>query len=385
MQSGLALLVSVDPATIQQFVCALRQLSIAPDICQDATTAIRLLNRRRFDAVIVDLQLGEQSGLILDAVRGSAANRTAVTFAIGSGAEDTAVLRNRSGFVFEKPLSAQSIRSTLKPAYGLILRERRRYFRCPVSIPVVILRRTKPEVRCYSVNISEEGMALSTFVPLGPGEEVQVQFTLPGQKVSFLTESTICWWKTGHLGVRFVSLSKERKSELQGWLSRKLEEMLPEFVAGTFQRKDTLTGTFAPLFPGSKSLLNTATERAAQPAIDGPGEVSVCGHTRRWQRCSLDVPVRVIVSNSDRTKFYEGRGNELSEGGMAVTVGVELKPGENVAIEFTPPYAGHPIRVRGTVRNRAGYRYGVEFVIDGAEESEQVKRLRLMLQTLSPS
>jgi hypothetical protein len=56
-----------------------------------------------------------------------------------------------------------------------------------------------------------------------------------------------------------------------------------------------------------------------------------------------------------------------------------------VAIEFTPPYAGHPIRVRGTVRNRTGYRYGVEFLIEGSEECDQVKRLRLMLQTLSPS
>jgi hypothetical protein len=81
-----------------------------------------------------------------------------------------------------------------------------------------------PEVRCYSVNVSEGGMAVSTFVPLSPGEEVQVQFTLPDHKVPFLAESRICWLKTGQLGVRFVSLSRERKSELQDWLSQKLEE-----------------------------------------------------------------------------------------------------------------------------------------------------------------
>lgn len=54
-----------------------------------------------------------------------------------------------------------------------------------------------------------------------------------------------------------------------------------------------------------------------------------------------------------------------------------------MALEFTPPYADPPIRVRGTVRNRAGYRYGVEFLIENAEESEQVNRLRPMLQVLS--
>ena len=44
-----------------------------------------------------------------------------------------------------------------------------------------------PEVLCHSVNISEGGMAVSTFVPLIAGEEVQVQFTLPDH------ERVHCW------------------------------------------------------------------------------------------------------------------------------------------------------------------------------------------------
>jgi CheY-like chemotaxis protein len=241
MAIGLALLVSADPVTIQQFSHALQELSISPDVCREVPAATGLLNHRKFDAVIVDLQLGEQAGLILNEVHLSPSNRTAVTFAIsGSDAERTA-FRKRSEFVFERPLSAESIRNTLKPAYGLILRERRRYFRCPISMPVVLLRRTMPEVRCQSVNISEGGMAVSTCVPLVAGEDVQVQFTLPGHEVPFLAESKVCWWKTGHLGVRFMSLSQAHKSELQGWLSRKLEQILPEVVAGKFreQRKKT--------------------------------------------------------------------------------------------------------------------------------------------------
>jgi CheY-like chemotaxis protein len=238
MAIALALLVSADPVTIQRCSRALQELSISPDVCQEATSAVHLLNRRKFDAVIVDLQLGEQAGLILDEVHLSPSNRTAVTFAISGSATEGTAFRKRSEFVFERPLSPQSIRSTLKPAYGLILRERRRYFRCPISIPVSILRQRMPEVRCYSVNISEGGMAVNTFVPLIAGEDVQVQFTIPDHKVPFVMESKICWLKTGRLGVRFVSLSPERKSELQGWLSRKLEESLPESVACQFRKAE---------------------------------------------------------------------------------------------------------------------------------------------------
>ncbi len=82
-------------------------------------------------------------------------------------------------------------------------------------------------------------------------------------------------------------------------------------------------------------------------------------------------------------KLYDGRGNELNQGGMAVTAGVELKVGREVAVEFTPPFTGLPIRVRGIVRNRTGYRYGLEFVTANAEETEQVTHLRSLLQTLT--
>jgi hypothetical protein len=237
MAIAFALLVSAGPVTIGQFSLALRELSISPVICQEAAGAVRILNRRKFDAVVVDLQLGQQYELILDGLNRSLSNRTAVTFAISSSEVDaTAAFHRRTGFVFGRPLSPQSIRNALKPAYGLILRERRRYFRCPISNPVIILRRNMTEVRCRSVNISEGGMALSAVVPLDAGEDVQVQFALPDHKEPFLAKSTICWLKTGHFGVRFVSLPLERKSELQQWLSRKLEEKLPASIARQFQK-----------------------------------------------------------------------------------------------------------------------------------------------------
>ena len=79
---------------------------------------------------------------------------------------------------------------------------------------------------------------MSTFVPLSAGESVRIQYILPDLKLRFVAESKIIWWKTGHLGVRFLSFSQGRKSELQDWLPQKLEEMLPESVAGKFQKAE---------------------------------------------------------------------------------------------------------------------------------------------------
>jgi hypothetical protein len=103
---------------------------------------------------------------------------------------------------------------------------------------------------------------------------------------------------------------------------------------------------------------------------------------RRSIRYKLDVPLRVIFHKQDATLIREGRGTEISEYGMCVMAGVELKFGEEVEIEFTLPYSGEPIRVPGAVRNRNGYRYGCEFTLDGQGERKDVSRLRQALQTL---
>jgi hypothetical protein len=61
-------------------------------------------------------------------------------------------------------------------------------------------------------------------------------------------------------------------------------------------------------------------------------------------------------------------------------VGVELEIGEEIEIEFTPPYSGEPIRVVSTVRNRDGYRYGCEFMPEVQGTDQVGARLRQALQ-----
>jgi hypothetical protein len=103
---------------------------------------------------------------------------------------------------------------------------------------------------------------------------------------------------------------------------------------------------------------------------------------RRWPRFQINVPIRAIVRRDNRVRIVDGRGNELNEGGMAVFAGLELRTGEFVEIEFTPPYQGLPIRVRSIVRNRRGYFYGVEFLLETAEDEQKVSLIRQTLQAM---
>jgi hypothetical protein len=90
----------------------------------------------------------------------------------------------------------------------------------------------------------------------------------------------------------------------------------------------------------------------------------------------------VLKHTDEKVRYIDGRGNELNEGGMTVNAGVELDLGELVDVEFTPPYTGEPIRARAAVRNRNGYRYGLEFMMESPEDCEHVVEIRIALQAM---
>lgn len=232
---GCVLLVCADSALIQQLAEGMQQLAIATEVCVDVSTALRLLNRKKFEAVIVDVGL-PQANEMLGQVRLSPANRTAVTFAITDSGQASR-FEIQPNFLMEKPLSASSVGRTFKAAFGSIVRERRRSFRCPIQIEAD-LQVNGEEVACHIVNISEGGMAIADSPSLKPGARLRVLFTLPGEPVRFKIESEVCWYDgKGRSGLRSLMIPSEQKSILQQWLAVKLEEGLPESVARQFRKE----------------------------------------------------------------------------------------------------------------------------------------------------
>lgn len=232
---GRVLLICNDSASILQLTEGMRSFAIATEVCDQVSMALPLVNRQKFEAIIVDCGLG-QTEEILEQVRLSASNRTAVTFAI-TDPQNPYSLPIQPNFVIEKPLSEGAVGRTLKAAFGLIVRERRRSFRCPVTIAAVVLS-SGTETNCHLVNLSEGGMAIAELPLLKAGAQVQVQFVLPGQRDYFTIQSQVCWYdETGRAGLRSLQVPPAQKSVLQEWLAAKLEEDLPEAVASQFRKR----------------------------------------------------------------------------------------------------------------------------------------------------
>ena len=233
---GRALLVSNDSNVIRQLNNSMQQFAIAADICRDLATAANLINIRKFEAIVVDLALGEQGIDVLERIRRSPSNQNSVTFAVVDS-DGVADAKFQPNFIIAKPLTEDLIGSVLKAALGLIIRDYRRYFRCPLVVPVLIRLEGMAKVPCTMMNISEGGLAVNTVVHFNPGTAVKVEFTLPGKPTAFALDAEICWCDgKGLAGLHFRPASLEHRQRLQSWLSEKIEEGIPEPMARLFQK-----------------------------------------------------------------------------------------------------------------------------------------------------
>jgi len=229
---GTALIVSEDAVATRQLAEAMQELALSVEVCIKVSDSLDRVNHSKLEVAFIDFSLGN----VLQQVRGSASHRNAVTFAITGNSAETEYALRAGSTLRSRPLTFDSIRRTLNAAYGLIVRERRRYFRYPISLPATASRKGESEVFGRTVNISERGVALSTSAPLMPGTEVTIQFTLTNPQLAITADCKVCWHNDkGQSGLLFLFLPSNLSSELQAWLARRLEEQLPDPVTQRFQ------------------------------------------------------------------------------------------------------------------------------------------------------
>jgi len=79
---------------------------------------------------------------------------------------------------------------------------------------------------------------------------------------------------------------------------------------------------------------------------------------RRRQRQLLNTSVQVFTGSA----HLHAVGINLSDVGMCLFSLANLRLGSQIEVEFVPPGADEPVREYGTVRHRALYLYGIEFL-----------------------
>jgi c-di-GMP-binding flagellar brake protein YcgR len=95
---------------------------------------------------------------------------------------------------------------------------------------------------------------------------------------------------------------------------------------------------------------------------------------RRFKRVKLDIRVKLRRWEDPEEAAIVVRTFEMSEGGMSVYASVTLDVDTDLATEFTLPGSDEVLKVRASVRNRRGFRCGVEFVNLTVMQAAEIRR-----------
>lgn len=229
-----SLLVSKDAALVGVLRPTLEKISVNVLVCAETGSGRESLAKRKFDAVIIDCDDLPDGFQMLQNLRQTQSNSKSVAFAVLNGKTTTQeAFKSGANFVLQKPLTPLHATRCFHAALNFMVRERRRYYRYPVDMPVHVSIARVGEVVAKSTNLSESGIALSVTSKLEKDMTVGLRFTLPMTNISLDLKGQIAWADgSGHAGIRFVEVPQSSQYQLEKWLTDRLQSEMPAKLQG---------------------------------------------------------------------------------------------------------------------------------------------------------
>jgi hypothetical protein len=178
------------------------------------------LEQSKYEALLLDFDTVQQTAAILASVRQSPVNKNAVIFAVVGSADARQRAKDEGAtFFLERPLQGDGMRRVLQAAYGLMTRERRRYFRCAADAAVELVRSSGEKVSCNTLNVSSNGMGVKSPISFDLGEKLGISLALPGVDALIRASGTVVWDdKHGKTGFSMECSNSQMQRELDCWL-----------------------------------------------------------------------------------------------------------------------------------------------------------------------
>jgi CheY-like chemotaxis protein len=229
-----SLLISRDAALLGVLRPALEKISVNVQVCAETQPGSEMLAKRKFDAVIIDCDDLQNGVDLLRALRQTQSNARSVAFAVVNGKTTTQdAFQSGANFVLQKPLTPLHAARCFNAALNFMVRERRRYFRHPVDMPLRIILPHSPELTATATNVSEGGMAVRVLGKLPKDTQARFGFTLPAVNISLELKGEVAWADgTGHVGIRFVEVPQSSQYQLDKWLTDRLQDEMPDRLQG---------------------------------------------------------------------------------------------------------------------------------------------------------
>lgn len=185
----------------------------------------------RFDAVIFDYPDVNDVTKAIMSVRTGKVNRYSIILALVSDSRAAATARNAgASFTIQRsPALREDMDRAVQSAYALIVRERRRYERHPVSVTVEVVCSGRT-ISGKMIDISERGACLECSLP-PHAKSLELAFLLPGSNQQVKMEGITAWARGSQVGIQFTSSQESSQSRLVQWLRSHIDGPSNGYVA----------------------------------------------------------------------------------------------------------------------------------------------------------
>lgn len=217
------LLVGLDETVVRPVRAALNTIGVR---CEYVTysTGVDRVQKGRYEAIVLMYDGSPVAAEMVQRIRSGVSNRDSVIFLMSTPSSQESAFRVRANFFMSPPITEQSVITTFKAAYGLLVRSRSRWHREEVNGQAFLNLGLIKNVPATIVNLSQGGMAVKCAQLLRQQQLVLARFGLPGTDELLCVSAQVVWTRAdGTVGLRFSDVPEPTAKVLRNWVEEKLE------------------------------------------------------------------------------------------------------------------------------------------------------------------
>lgn len=352
----------------------LEDLAIRFESCPDLARAAIRLAQDHFDLVLLDCDSRSDLLTLLEEIRQSRINESSMAIVVLPEQQGVHEIFSLGvNFVLYKPVDYERAASTLRAAYAVVHRDKRRKARTRVHAHATFDYDNIERAKAVLVDLAEDGMAVQFGGRVPPTSKIYFHFQLPGQTASVRLSGQVVWqdWK-GRAGIHFVAVPKSSRLLLNEFLSTASHNV------GSEEKVSAVTVELEESFPMTPVPVAVQAEK-----LDEPQEANV--GPRQDRRAS-----RRGDDRREQTRYSCRVGAEVYRTGIAVPhhcsltdlspsgcyLEMPLPFARKTAIEITVRTHELKLRLRGTTQtSHPGYGMGVAFELETRDQCDHVQKL----------
>jgi CheY-like chemotaxis protein len=223
------MVVDDEPEVLKVLKAMVEPLGCAVMTFEDSREAGRLIEKEKFDGIVLDAHMPNLDGFQLaQHIRASRLNRQ-VPIVMLTGYNDVDTMRkgfNAGVSIFlGKPITRERIAALFGATRGVMLSEKRKYARLPLHTTVICrwVGHRQGQFKAGSIDICEDGMLLGPSGGLDVGQEVEIEFDVPTAKTPVKTRAKVLRRdKPDHIAVEFTSLSLKDRDAIKSYISARV-------------------------------------------------------------------------------------------------------------------------------------------------------------------